>query len=95
MNTTKNTVAIELDADVFSKVKQAAQIVALSGISVPPSRLVTALVNFELGGSSPQRLAKNFMRTVMSSFKGIAEGSPEEDEEAPVRPPPLPPKDRP
>lgn len=74
-----NTVTIEIDAQVFATIKEAALIVNNAGISVPAPRVITALVNAELGSKTPQQLAGTFMKTVMNIFRDQRSRSPEEE----------------
>lgn len=77
----KNIVTVEIDAKVYSNLKQAAEIVALSGITVPASRLMTALINAEIGSKSPPQLAKTFMRSLVSCFKEIQATTVDEEDD--------------
>lgn len=75
----KTTVSVEIDPDVYSKLKQASQVISLaSGLSVPAARLIGPLVNAKLSQETPAQMATSFMKTIMGVLRGIP---PEKEED--------------
>lgn len=65
---------IKLDDTTYKTFETAATTVARNGIKIPVAQLAETIINAELAGMDPQRVAKKFAKSLMNRLSGISPG---------------------
>ena len=69
---------IKLDDDIYKTFVNAAETVSKNGIKVSVPQLAETIINAELSGMDSKKIAKRFLKSLMSQ---LASASPETDKE--------------
>jgi hypothetical protein len=75
----------KLDDDAYAAFKEASEIVFKAGIRVPTSQLVQTMINAEMTGLNPRKIAQRFLKCILQQVGGLASGAldDEDDEQMP------------